>query len=318
MINTFSYSQNNCVVSPISGPNIITGAGTVSASFYVTSNGNHIWTLPNDASMAYNNANGHDSIVVSFAPSFTSGTITVRRNSPNCANITQSILVTRNVCNMSIDAGSDKLVYYGYAPLECTELSVNISNGTAPYSYSWSDGSTSSINNVCPTSATEYEITVTDANGCNATDNVNVNVIDVRCYAGKSTIQKVEICHKNGKTLCINASAVPAHLAHGCSLGSCAEHNNDTYKTFIENSSDITEYEEPVQISRINQNSLRLTFNYELENEFYQILNISGQIVMTGSINGNNLTLDISPLNKGIYFINIINSEFEVEKFVRF
>jgi hypothetical protein len=35
----------------------------------------------------------------------------------------------------------------------------------------------------------------------------------------------VEICTRNGRTLCVNASSIPAHLRNGASLGSCSERN---------------------------------------------------------------------------------------------
>jgi hypothetical protein len=33
--------------------------------------------------------------------------------------------------------------------------------------------------------------------------------------------EKVTICHKGKKTISVGASAVPAHLAHGDTLGAC-------------------------------------------------------------------------------------------------
>lgn len=51
--------------------------------------------------------------------------------------------------------------------------SVTATGGTAPYSYLWSTGSTAALlNNQCSGS---YNVVVTDANGCTATDNGNVS-----------------------------------------------------------------------------------------------------------------------------------------------
>ena len=60
----------------------------------------------------------------------------------------------------------------------CSDLTANASGGKAPYSYKWSSGQTTKTINVCPTSDKSYTVTVTDANGCKATDKVDVTVYD--------------------------------------------------------------------------------------------------------------------------------------------
>lgn len=123
-----------------------------------------------------------------------------------------------------VDAGECFTVYYGYEPAECTDLTASVYNSTPPYSYEWSTGETTETITVCPTTTTTYSVTITDADGCVATDDVIVEVVDVRC--GKK-LNKVEICHVppgntiNPQTLCVSANAVPAHLAHGDYLGVC-------------------------------------------------------------------------------------------------
>lgn len=118
------------------------------------------------------------------------------------------------------DAGPDKNVIYGYGS-NCTILNGAASGGIAPYTYSWSDGSTpGNINTtVCPTTTTKYTLTVTDKNGCVGTDDMIVNVKDVRCG---DKLDKVWLCH-NGKEICVAKEAVPAHLNHGDVLGSCKQ-----------------------------------------------------------------------------------------------
>lgn len=50
---------------------------------------------------------------------------------------------------------------------------TNVTNGLAPYSYSWSNGATtSSISNVCPGS---YTVTVTGANGCSVIETFTIS-----------------------------------------------------------------------------------------------------------------------------------------------
>ena len=72
---------------------------------------------------------------------------------------------------------------------------VNISGGTAPYAYQWDDPGLQTTATATGLSAGGYAVTVTDANGCTGTDNVNINNIggplatisssvDVSCNGG--------------------------------------------------------------------------------------------------------------------------------------
>ncbi|MCB0429268.1 MAG: gliding motility-associated C-terminal domain-containing protein [Flavobacteriales bacterium] len=49
------------------------------------------------------------------------------------------------------------------------------SGGTGPYAYMWADSSTTAIVTVTPDQPTVYNLTVTDANGCEQTDMVTIN-----------------------------------------------------------------------------------------------------------------------------------------------
>lgn len=114
-------------------------------------------------------------------------------------------------------------IYFGYEPLECTDLQP-AATGSGSIEFAWSNGDTTSAITVCDEVPTWYEVSITDSAGCSATDSVFVNVIDVHCGNNND---KVLVCHippgnpANAHTICISASGVPAHLAHGCSLGSC-------------------------------------------------------------------------------------------------
>jgi len=58
-------------------------------------------------------------------------------------------------------------------------LTANVSGGTAGYTYSWSNGTaTSSFTTPQLTTATEYSVTVTDANNCSASAGVTVEIGD--------------------------------------------------------------------------------------------------------------------------------------------
>jgi hypothetical protein len=109
-------------------------------------------------------------------------------------------------------------VYKGYSPAASATLSASVTGGTPGYTYNWSTGASGASAIVSPAVNTTYSLTVTDANGCQASASKAIAVTDVR--AGKK-LDKVAVCHKNNNTLEIGAGGVSDHLAHGDMLGKC-------------------------------------------------------------------------------------------------
>ncbi len=127
-------------------------------------------------------------------------------------------------CDISVWAGNNQTVYYGYAPAATATLNATVTGGDDPISITWYDdqfnvvGSGASIN-VSPSVSTGYAVEVVDANECYAVDYVTVCVVDVRCGNNGN---KVQLCHNDG-TICVSANAVASHLSHGDLLGACNE-----------------------------------------------------------------------------------------------
>jgi hypothetical protein len=124
--------------------------------------------------------------------------------------------------------GAANTIYQGYGPTSLT-LRAQVTGGTAPYSYKWTEGSsagkaldTSDAFTVEPISSTTYYLNVTDVYGCqNAAVVKAVKFIDVRCGA---KLDRVSICEQqNGKytTGCVTANNVQTQLNNGASLGAC-------------------------------------------------------------------------------------------------
>jgi hypothetical protein len=69
-----------------------------------------------------------------------------------------------------VRAGPDETVYFVYTPLSCTTLSGISTRGYGPAEYTWeANGSAAAMtfsNSVCPSTSTNYNLVVIDANGC--------------------------------------------------------------------------------------------------------------------------------------------------------
>jgi hypothetical protein len=192
----------------------------------VTANGGvapftYLWSDGQTAATATNLTAGDYSVTITDANGCEATSLTVTLTEPD---------------PLTIDAGANQTVYYGYPPAECATISWSgEGGGVPPYTISWNDGG-SQTHEVCPGEfTTTYTVTITDKNGCSATDEVTVCVIDVRC--GKK-LDKVELCHvpednpANEHTICVSVNAVAEHLAHGDMLGACGTyHGCDDPKT---------------------------------------------------------------------------------------
>ena len=117
---------------------------------------------------------------------------------------------------LSVDAGEDTTIYYGYGNTNAA-LTASGNGGNGHYSFLWSNNATTQTIIVSPNTTTNYTVTITDECNSTVSDEVMVNIIDVRCGNNK-----VLVCH-NGNTICISSNAVQAHLNHGDQLGDCGD-----------------------------------------------------------------------------------------------
>ena len=143
---------------------------------------------------------------------------------------------------LSVDAGMDVAVLidpFGTAPNPCVELFATVTGSIPPpYQYLWTPATGLSDPTywnpgACPTVTTTYTVTVSRANGCEATDEVTVTVVNVRdrylplcegsdtkvmvCYPGECD----EICAEKFEPMS-NPNSLAYHLANGATLGACS------------------------------------------------------------------------------------------------
>ncbi|HLG35958.1 MAG TPA: T9SS type A sorting domain-containing protein, partial [Bacteroidia bacterium] len=152
---------------------------------------------------------------------------------------------------------------------------------------------------VCLLDTAELCVTVTDANNCVATDCATIYAEDARCFAGNSNVQKVQICH-NGNTICVDESAVPAHLAHGDYVGGCQANreagDGEAGDSFVL-------YPNPATEQLIIDNG-------QLKIERIEMYNVVGERIKNLTLNPSPLgegsaSIDVSELTPGIYFVTV-------------
>jgi len=237
---------------------------------------------------------------------------------------------------LALTMPSNQVVYFGYTPASCTTLNSSVSGGVTAYNYNWTSGSTSSSAVVCPSVSTTYTLTVTDANGCTISGDVKVCVVNVVCYAGNSNVAKVEICHippgnnQNPQTICVAASSVPSHLAHGDYLGSCgtvASCSSSSSRSII------THDQDDAKLDGINylvypnpaNDNLNIEFTFvESGSGKIEITDVTGRVILTtplisgmeGETISNNI--NVNEYKAGVYFIKLeLNGQVLTQKVIK-
>jgi hypothetical protein len=217
---------------------------------------------------------------------------------------------------LTIDAGPNKTIYYGYPDSACTKLTAtNMGGGVPPYVITWTPGGahTNSIT-VCPNTTTVYTATITDANNCSFSDNVMVCVIDVRCG---NNMDKVTLCHNTGSnnnpnnTLCVALPGAVNHIAHGDQLAACGTIKTcpPSIKMIINGS-----IQEGYLTAKPNPFTDFTTVNFRIsldEHVSLGLYDISGRLIRTlfnDEAKGKNeytVKLDGSNLSGGMYFLTL-------------
>jgi hypothetical protein len=230
-------------------------------------------------------------------------TITVTDNNGCMAEATATVSEPSQL--VASASASPSTFYLGYST--SATLTAGATGGTPSYSYSWSPiSSTASTVSVSPATpgTNTYTVTVTDANGCTAAASANINVIDVRCWAGNSNVQKVQICHKVGNkwnTLCVDYSAVAAHLAHGDYLGACNSGAKGTEENTLE-----TMQEEAIHVYPNPASSMifvELPANVTAEK--VMLMDMTGKVISQQNNITAKATFNLGNMAPGLYFIQV-------------
>ncbi len=233
---TFNISQPEKLAASASASAILCFGGSADVDLTVTGG-----TQPYSYDWS-NNTNNQDLSGVA------AGTYTVTVTDANGCATDASVTVSQPE-ELTINAGNNQMVFLGYVPSETANLNGEPANGgTEPYSYAWTLESgdlagTGLSLTVNPTETTNYILTATDANGCVASDQVTVCVVDIAVPGKKGKpSKKVYICHipsgnpSNAHTISVSVNAVADHLAHGDLLGPCGtpQSCDDSFKSGVD------------------------------------------------------------------------------------
>ncbi len=207
----------------------------------------------------------------------------------------------------TITVSENPTVYYGYYPASFASIGVeSISGGQAPYTFEWSTGETTQDIHVCPTETTAYTVTVTDANGCSTTEEVIVNVVDVRC-GHYGHFYRVKICYK-GKTICVPWWTVKWYLRYGGTLGACD--SDDTQVQITNFKVFPNPFKRHINVrfkSTMSANVDLMVFNHRGWKVAQKSISIDQGVTRT--------RMNLSRLKRGVYYLKVvINGEVKKAK----
>lgn len=206
---------------------------------------------------------------------------------------------------------------------------ANVSGGTSPYAYLWSNGQTAET--ATGLSAGNYKVTVTDANGCNAIANLSIgntggptlSTTANDCSAngvcdGSATVNAsggtppLQYLWTSGDTtssasgLCAGIYFVTVTDANGCSNSSSVTVSEPPLSTIIHNSS-----ETGVNIFPNPNNGnfvVQITNHSGFTDNKIRIYNVLGEIVYQMKLTTGNEQLS-TDFPQGIYFVEIFTGD---------
>lgn len=234
---------------------------------------------------------------------FNAGTSTItwtaKDNWGNTSTCQTTVLVNDNPVVIIPDAFAlssgtvANTVYRGYAPASSITLNAAASGGAPAYTYSWTTGSVAASATVSPLTTTNYTVTVTDMNGCQATADKTITVKDIRAGGNK-----VILCHKpnaQANTLEVATAAVQAHLAHGDMLGSCP---GPEYPAFRASASPNPTW---------NHFRIQIQGGSPAQTVRLRVLDIFGRVIETRNNLQTNQTITIGGnYKRGLYFAELV------------
>jgi len=197
-------------------------------------------------------------------------------------------------------------IYLGYGPTSLTVTAIP-AGGSAPYTYRWNTSDTTA--SIPVNLAGTYTVVITDLKGCTTTASIVINILDVRCGNDNS---KVLVCH-NDFDICVDSSAVQAHLKHGDHVGSCSAYtsggtNESIETTDVQSATSLIVYPNPAT------EAITIKLNKLWAGAMLKMFNARGQMVLANRMTNNRKTVSLKSLTAGVYYLQVRNGEFIITK----
>ncbi len=235
-------------------------------------------------------------------------------------------------CAFGTDANI--VIGYGAGPTSIT-LNGSAVGGTGVKTYSWSPATglnNANIANPVFTPALSsgcanyvFTLTVTDANGCVSIKITTVKAVNVSAGTGINQVGKVKICHITGSAtnptveITVSSSAVDAHLAHGCCLGSCVNTCSDPSTRSMEIAQEGVVVEEVEMNIYPNPTDGKFTVTFFAsdlaQNVQLTVIDITGRQIYTTNISNSANTIELNlqevlgNSGSGLYIVRILNGD---------
>lgn len=277
----------------------------------------YTWSLPT----GWTGSSTIDSITVVVGSN--GGSITVTADN-NCGSSTvRSLSITVNALpTVFINAS---------ATITCEEDTVTLTGGGAQ-NYTWDNGVTDGVP-FTPTTTNTYTVTGTDANGCKNTDQLAITV---------NPLPSVSLNPYTPDTICSNSP--PVNLPTGTPSGGLYSGTGVSGSTFNPSLSGtgtfytVYSYTDGNNCTNLDSTIIRVeicTGNNKIEDDHnsiqifpnpteqfvyiinpnendqthYRLMDNLGKVILSGSTNKTNTSLDLAPYTKGIYFIQLYNKK---------
>ena len=170
-----------------------------------------------------------------------SGTYTVTVTDANGCTQTLTATVTQPAGSLSANLQSSQNVScYGGAN---GSITINVSQGTAPYTYQWSNGA--NTQNISGLSAGTYTVTVTDANGCIETLSANITEPQGALSVSLQSSQNISCFGGNNGSIQLTVNAGTAPYTYNWNNGATTQNLSNltagTYSVMVTDANGCTE-----------------------------------------------------------------------------